>query len=116
MTVFIDTPDQAYAEYIAHPTAATTGRKIHHLFMGRAVVKDGQITLLREALNVLAAAQALLPGGAADVAAPGDEIHSFSGERRRAGRSTSSSWGESPWSAARSAVASPASRLVRLGR
>jgi uncharacterized protein len=77
VTVFIDTPDQAFAEYIAHPTAAATGRKIHHLFMGRAVVEDGQITLLREALNVLAAAQALFPGGAADVAAPGDEIHSF---------------------------------------
>ena len=79
VTVLIDTPDQAFAEYIAHATAAKTGRKVHHLFMGRAVVEDGQITLLREALNVLAAAQALLPGGAADVPAPapGDEIHSF---------------------------------------
>ncbi|HMG40731.1 MAG TPA: hypothetical protein VK611_05350 [Acidimicrobiales bacterium] len=42
-----------------------------------AVVEDGRITLLREAFNVLAAAQALLPGGAADVPAPGDEIHSY---------------------------------------
>ena len=77
VTVLIDTPDQVFAEYIAHPTAAATGRKVHHLFMGRAVVEDGRITLLREAFNVLAAAQALLPGGAADVPAPGDEIHSY---------------------------------------
>jgi hypothetical protein len=37
--VLIDTPDQAFAEYISHPTAAATVRKIDHLFMGRIVVK-----------------------------------------------------------------------------
>ena len=77
VTVLIDTPTQAFAEYVAHPTAAATGRKVHHLLMGRIVVEDGQITLLREALNTLASAQALLPGGAADVPAPGMEIRSF---------------------------------------
>jgi len=40
-------------------------------------VENGQIKLLREALNTLAAAQALLPHGAADVPAPGMEIRSF---------------------------------------
>jgi hypothetical protein len=77
VTVLIDTPTQAFAEYIAHPTAASTGRKVHHLLMGRAVVENGQIKLLREALNPLATAQALLPGGAADVPAPGSEIFSY---------------------------------------
>ena len=77
VTVFIETPTQAFAEYVAHPTAATTGRQVHHLLMGRIVVENGQIKLLREALNTLATAQALLPGGAADVPAPGQEISSF---------------------------------------
>jgi ketosteroid isomerase-like protein len=77
VTVFIVTPTQAFAEYVAHPTAASTGRQVHHLLMGRIVVEDGQIKLLREALNTVATAQALLPGGAADLPAPGNEISSF---------------------------------------
>jgi len=75
--VWIDTPTQAFAEYVAHPTAAATGRKVHHLVMGLVVVESGEITLLREALNTLAAAQAVLPGGAADLPAPSMEISSF---------------------------------------
>ena len=37
VTVLIDTPTQAFAEYVAHPTAAATGRQVHHLLMGRIV-------------------------------------------------------------------------------
>jgi hypothetical protein len=36
-----------------------------------------QIKLLREALKTVAAAQALFPGGVADVPAPGNEVRSF---------------------------------------
>ena len=77
VTVWIDTPTRAFAEYIAHPTAAATGRQVHHLLMGMIEVENGQITRLREALNTLAAAQATLPHGAADVPAPGTEISSY---------------------------------------
>jgi ketosteroid isomerase-like protein len=77
VTVWIDTPTQAFAEYIAHPTAAATGRKVHHLLMGLIEVENGQITRLREALNTVASAQTLLPGGAADLPAPGIEISSY---------------------------------------
>jgi uncharacterized protein len=77
VTVLIDTATQAFAEYVTHPTSATTGRRVHHLLMGRIVVESGQITLLREALNTVATAQAVLPGGAADLPAPGMEIKSF---------------------------------------
>jgi uncharacterized protein len=77
VTVLIDTPTQAFAEYVAHPTAAATGRQVHHLLMGRVVAENGKIKLLREALNTVAVAQALLPGGAADLPAPGKEISSF---------------------------------------
>jgi len=75
--VLIDTPTQAFAEYVSHPTAAATGRRVHHLLMGRIVVENGEIKLLREALNTVATAQALLPGGAADLASPGMEIRSY---------------------------------------
>ena len=77
VTVLIDTPTQAFAEYVAHPTAAATGRQVHHLLMGMIEVEDGKIKRLREALNTLASAQALLLHGAADVTAPGTEIRSF---------------------------------------
>ena len=75
--VLIETPDQVFAEYIAHPTAAATGRRIHHMFAARLVAEGGKIKLLRESLNVIAAAQALLPGGVADLPRPSDEIYSF---------------------------------------
>jgi deazaflavin-dependent oxidoreductase (nitroreductase family) len=75
-SVLIDAPDQVFAEYEVHPTAAATGRRINHLFMGRCVVRNGQIVLLREALNTVAAAHALLPGGPAELAPPGPVVNS----------------------------------------
>jgi len=75
--VRIDTPTQAFAEYVAHSTAAATGRQVHQLFFGLVEVDNGQITLLREALNTLASAQAVLPHGAADVPAPAKEVSAF---------------------------------------
>jgi uncharacterized protein len=75
--VLIETPDQVLAEYIARPTAAATGRRIHHMFAARFVAENDEIKLLRESLNVGAAAQALLPGGVADLPRPSDEADSF---------------------------------------
>jgi hypothetical protein len=66
-----------FAEYTAHTTAAATGRRIHHMFAARLVAEGGKIKLLRESLNAIAAAQALLPGGVADLPKPSDEIYSF---------------------------------------
>jgi hypothetical protein len=66
-----------FAEYVTHATAAATGRLAHHLFMGRLVAENGQIKLIREALNTIAAASALLPGGTHDLPEPTDEIHAF---------------------------------------
>ena len=74
--VLIDTPNQVFAEYMAHTRAAATGRIIHHLFAARLVAREGKVVLLRESLNVVAAAQALLPGGLADLPASMDEIRS----------------------------------------
>jgi ketosteroid isomerase-like protein len=76
--IFIETPDQVFAEYTAHTTAAATGRRIHHMFAARLVAERGKIKLLRESLNVVAAAQALLPGGLTDLPPHTDEIFSIS--------------------------------------
>src|SRR5580693_5145454 len=74
--VLIDTPDQVFAEYMAHTTAKATGRTLHHMFAARLVVENGLIKLVRESLNVVAAAQALLPGGVKDLPDPEKEIFS----------------------------------------
>lgn len=80
--VLIETPAQVFAEYAAHATAAITGRLIHHMFAARLVAENGRVKLLRESLNVFAAAQALLPGGAAELTVPVAEIFSVSPDDR----------------------------------
>ena len=77
ITVIIETPDEVFAEYVVHATAAATGRLAHHLFMGRLVAENGQIKLIREALNTVAAASALLAGGTYVMPEPTNEIHAF---------------------------------------
>ena len=74
--VLIATPDHVFAEYMTHAKAAGTGRPIHHLFAGRLVADNGQIKLLRESMNTLAAVQALNPKGAAGLPAPPAEVFS----------------------------------------
>jgi uncharacterized protein len=59
--VLIETPDQVFAEYIAHTTAAATSRLIHHLYAARLIAERGKIKRLRESVNVIAVAQALSP-------------------------------------------------------
>src|ERR1700738_4293524 len=41
--VLIDTPEQVFAEYMAHPTVRATGRTVHQLFAGRLLVEGGQV-------------------------------------------------------------------------
>src|SRR5882757_9556371 len=77
--VLIDTPEQVFAEYMAHPKARATGRTVRHQFAGRLVAENGQIKLLRESLNPVAVAQALLPGGVKDLPDPEKVIFSVPG-------------------------------------
>lgn len=65
--IYIDTPEQAFGEYTIHHRSGISGKTVHQRFFGHCVVENGKIVLLREALNVLAAADAMFPGGAADV-------------------------------------------------
>jgi uncharacterized protein len=65
--IYIDTPDQAFGEYTIHQKSGISGRPVHQRFFGHCVAANGKITLLREALNVLAAADGMFPNGIADV-------------------------------------------------
>ena len=80
--VLIDTPEQVFAEYMAHPTVRATGRTLHHLFTARVVAQNGQIKLVRESLNPFAAAQALLPSGVKALPDPEKVIFSVSPDYR----------------------------------
>ena len=79
-TVLIETPEKVAAEYVAHSTSAGTGRRVHLLFPAVLIAEQGKIKLLREAVNVLASAQAIFPGGAKDLPDPEAEIHSYKPE------------------------------------
>jgi hypothetical protein len=65
--IYIDTPDQAFGEYTIHQKSGISGKDVHQRFFGHCVVADGKILLLREALNLLAAANGMFPNGIADV-------------------------------------------------
>jgi hypothetical protein len=65
--IYIDTPDQAFGEYTIHQKSGISGRDVHQRFFGHCVAANGKIVLLREALNVLAAADGMFPNGIADV-------------------------------------------------
>jgi hypothetical protein len=65
--IYIDTPDQAFGEYTIHQKSGISGWLVHQRFFGHCVAANGKITLLREALNVLAAADGMFPNGIADV-------------------------------------------------
>jgi hypothetical protein len=65
--IYIDTPEQAFGEYTIHQKSGISGRLVHQRFFGHCTAANGKIVLLREALNVLAAADAMFPNGIADV-------------------------------------------------
>jgi uncharacterized protein len=65
--IYIDTPDQAFGEYTIHQKSGISGKDVHQRFFGHCTAANGKIILLREALNVLAAADGMFPGGIADV-------------------------------------------------
>jgi hypothetical protein len=65
--IYIDAPDQAFGEYTIHQKSGISGKEIHQRFFSHCMVANDEIVLLREALNVIAAADAMFPGGIADV-------------------------------------------------
>ena len=65
--IYIDTPEQAFGEYTIHQKSGISGWDVHQRFFGHCVAANGKIVLLREALNVIAAADGMFPNGISDV-------------------------------------------------
>ncbi|MGC5311416.1 nuclear transport factor 2 family protein [Micromonospora zamorensis] len=70
VAIFIDTPDQAFGEYSVD-RSTVTGRPFSQTYAGRLVAEQGKIKLLRESLDLVRAARAVLPNGVADIPAHG---------------------------------------------
>jgi hypothetical protein len=69
ITIHIDTPDQVFAEYHINHASGISGKEIKQQFFGHLEAKDGKIARLREAIDVVVAAQAIYPNGLADLLA-----------------------------------------------
>ncbi|MDX2642233.1 nuclear transport factor 2 family protein [Streptomyces sp. PA03-1a] len=66
--IIIETEDQVFGEWSVERTTVT-GRPFSQTYAGRLVAENGKITLLRESLDVIRAARAMLPNGVADIPA-----------------------------------------------
>jgi len=65
--IYIATPDQAFGEYTIHQKSGISGKEVHQRFFGHCTAANDKIVLLREALNLFAAADGMFPGGIAEV-------------------------------------------------
>jgi hypothetical protein len=67
--IHIDTPDQAFAEYHINHKSGISGKSVQQQFFGHLEAKNGKIVRLREAIDVVVAAEAIYPNGLTDVLA-----------------------------------------------
>jgi uncharacterized protein len=65
--IHIDTPEQVFAEYHINHKSGISGKDIKQQFFGHLESADGKIKRLREAIDVVVAAEAIYPNGLADV-------------------------------------------------
>ena len=56
--IWIDTPEQAFAEYSVEVPVPSTGKIYKQTYAGLLLAENGKIKLLREALDTLAASRA----------------------------------------------------------
>ncbi|MER6533465.1 nuclear transport factor 2 family protein [Streptomyces sp. 900105755] len=66
--IMIETEDQVFGEWTVERTTAA-GRLFSQTYAGRLVAENGKIKLLRESLDLVRAARAMLPNGVADIPA-----------------------------------------------
>jgi uncharacterized protein len=67
--IHIDTPDQVLAEYHINSKSGISGKDVKQQFFGHLEARGGKIARLREAIDVIVAAEAIFPNGLADVLA-----------------------------------------------
>ena len=65
--IHIETPQQAFAEYHINHRSGISGKDVKQQFFGHLEAADGKIKRLREAIDVVVAAEAIYPNGLADV-------------------------------------------------
>jgi hypothetical protein len=58
-----------FAEYFINNKSGITGKEVRQQFFGHLEAADGKIKRLREAIDVVVAAEAIYPNGLADVIA-----------------------------------------------
>jgi hypothetical protein len=69
VAVHLETPDQAFAEYHINHKSGVNGKAVQQQFFGHLEAEGGKIRRLREAIDVVVAADAIFPNGLADVLA-----------------------------------------------
>ena len=69
MKIHLETPDQVFAEYHINHASGISHMDVKQQFFGDLEAKDGKIARLREAIDVVVAAEAIYPNGLADVIA-----------------------------------------------
>jgi uncharacterized protein len=67
--IHLQAPDQVFAEYHINHKSGISGKDVRQQFFGHLEAKDGKIKRLREAIDVVVAAEAMYPNGLADVLA-----------------------------------------------
>jgi uncharacterized protein len=65
--IHIETAEQAFAEYHINHKSGISGKDIKRQFFGHLEAADGKIKRLREAIDVVVAAEAIYPNGLLDV-------------------------------------------------
>jgi hypothetical protein len=65
--IHIETPEQVFAEYHINHKSGISGKAVKQQFFGHLESVDGKIKRLREAIDVVVAAEAIYPNGLADV-------------------------------------------------
>ncbi len=69
VNVHIEAADQVFAEYHIHHKSGISGKEVRQQFFGHLQAEGGKIRRRREAIDVVVAADAIFPGGLAEVVA-----------------------------------------------
>ena len=67
VSVHIEAPEQVFAEYHINHKSGISGKDVKQQFFGHLEFADGKIKRLREAIDVVVAAEAIYPNGLADL-------------------------------------------------
>ena len=67
VNIHIETPGQVFAEYHINHKSGISGKDVKQQFFGHLEAGGGKIRRLREAIDVVVAAEAIYPNGLADV-------------------------------------------------